>query len=113
VAKRRQSLQTTLTDVQAAGLLVLVLNHLDTLEDIICCSTVSKGWNTTCQDVRPVSLTIPGHNPRLDPDGMLSTLRWMQQKQQRGHLQVTWQAMMKAEVPSVAEPACGTGLCVS
>lgn len=80
--------QATLTTVQEAGLLVLVLNHLESLEDILSCSAVSKRWHCACQHIQPASLTLPGRSSRLDEDGMMSVQRWMQNKQKQGALQI-------------------------
>ena len=82
------TVQATLTTVQEAGLLVLVLNHLESLEDILSCSAVSKRWHCACQHIQPASLTLPGRSSRLDEDGMMSVLRWIQNKQKQGALQV-------------------------
>ncbi len=80
--------QATLTTVQEAGLLVLVLKYLESLEDIFSCSAVSKRWHCACQHIQPSGLILPGRSSRLDEDGMMSVLRWIQNKQKQGALQI-------------------------
>jgi len=70
------TIQATLTTVQEAGLLVLVLNHLESLEDIFCSSAVNKRWHCACQQIQPASLTLPGRHSHMDEDGMMSVRRW-------------------------------------
>jgi len=82
------TMQATLITVQEAGLLVLVLNHLESLEDILSCSAVSKCWHSAFQHIQPAGLTLPGRSSRLDEDGVMSVLRWIQNKQKQGALQV-------------------------
>ena len=82
------TIQATLTTVQEAGLLVLVLNHLESLEDIFCSSAVNKRWHCACQQIQPASLTLPGRHSHMDEDGMMSVLRCIQIKQKQGALQV-------------------------
>ena len=82
------TIQATLTTVQEAGLLVFVLNHLESLEDILSCSAVNKLWQCACQQIQPASLTLPGRSSRLGEVGMMSVLRWIQNKQKQGALQV-------------------------
>ena len=65
-----------------------VFAHLESLEDIIKCSAVSKTWLLVGENLKPNSLLIPGANPHLDGKGMVQVLRWVQCKQQLGHMQV-------------------------
>ena len=83
------AMQTTIDAVQEAGLLGAVFIHLKYLEDILQCSAVSKTWAFVIQNLRPVSLIIPGSNPKLDPSGMPQVLLWVQRKQQQGHMKVS------------------------
>lgn len=73
-------MQATIDDVQEAGLLGAVFTHLESLED--------KTWLFTWQNMRPVSLVIPGSKPQVDYMGVMQVLRWVQHKQQKGHMQV-------------------------
>ena len=85
--------QTTIDAVQEAGLLGAVFTHLESLEDILQCSAVSKFWSLVIQNLSPVSLIIPGCNPKLDSLGMTQVLYWVQRKQQQGHMQVSFRFM--------------------
>ena len=80
--------QATIEVVQEAGLLGAVFSHLESLEDIIKCSAVSKTWLLVSGNLRPASLIIPGASSQLDDKGMVQVLRWVQHKQQLGQMQV-------------------------
>ena len=77
--------QVSIRSIQKAGLLTMILNHLECLEDIVCCSAVSKSWKIATQLVR---LVVPGINPKMDEAGMMAVLHWVVSKQQRQELKV-------------------------
>lgn len=75
--------------LEAQGVMLGVFNQLESLDDLLVCSSVSKSWNTLIREARPNSLKIGAtdYSPRLDAEGAVCTLRWLQAKQRAGHLQ--------------------------
>ena len=74
------------------SLLPAVLSHLDTLQDVVRCSVVSKTWQAAMPEAQLTCLIIPGYTYNgsktglLDTVGMASALTWIQSQNQEGPL---------------------------
>ena len=79
-------MQATIDDVQEAGLLgaVSTLSPWRTISSAQQLTTWLFAW----QNMRPVSLVIPGSKPQVDYMGVMQVLRWVQHKQQKDRMQV-------------------------
>ena len=81
------SVQTSDNVLQNQELTAAVLSHLDSFQEIIACSAVSKCWLATVSNLAPTSLVIPGPNAKLTLTATHHTLYWVKQKHSNGRFQ--------------------------
>ena len=89
---------STIADVEVTGHLCTVLSCLDSLQDLIRCSAVSKSWKEACEKVQPEALDMPIN--QWAPEGTVAQmggiLQYLQLQDRKGRfcklrcLQVSW-----------------------
>lgn len=82
--------QTSLSTLEAQGLLPTVLQHLLQPADILVCSAVSKSWRVACRAVQPLSIVIGqgfGCSGRISVAGLTGILQWLQTQHAQQRLQ--------------------------